>query len=181
MIDECRSKGINPYPHKFHVSISLTDFIAKYDNLEKDVVLQDTIQSVAGRCSVLIRLLYCLLCFLKIFISRANIFKTWIGREINFLRSSWRRDTSTGARECKVHSTNLDCYEIYGTLKIDTGKKYSCFFMIQMDLHSKFKDFIVVMSHSTAFMTELSAGILSVWMDIQQDLNLVNLASYRMR
>ncbi|OZC04915.1 putative lysine--tRNA ligase [Onchocerca flexuosa] len=49
MIEERRSKGINPFPHKFHVSISLTDFIAKYDNLGKDVVLQDTIQSVAGR------------------------------------------------------------------------------------------------------------------------------------
>ncbi|MCP9264888.1 Lysine--tRNA ligase [Dirofilaria immitis] len=49
LIDERRSKGINPYPHKFHVSISLTDFIAKYDYLEKDVILQDTIQSVAGR------------------------------------------------------------------------------------------------------------------------------------
>ncbi|CAG9536832.1 unnamed protein product [Cercopithifilaria johnstoni] len=49
LIEECRSKGINPYPHKFHVSISLTDFIDKYDNLEKDVILNDTVQSVAGR------------------------------------------------------------------------------------------------------------------------------------
>uniref|UniRef100_A0A1I8EE23 Lysine--tRNA ligase n=1 Tax=Wuchereria bancrofti TaxID=6293 RepID=A0A1I8EE23_WUCBA len=44
LLNEHRSKGINPYPHKFHVSISLTDFIEKYDSLEKDVILNDTIQ-----------------------------------------------------------------------------------------------------------------------------------------
>uniref|UniRef100_A0A915PEA5 Lysine--tRNA ligase n=1 Tax=Setaria digitata TaxID=48799 RepID=A0A915PEA5_9BILA len=49
LIEERRGRGINPYPHKFHVSISLTDFIAKYDYLEKDVILQDTVQNVAGR------------------------------------------------------------------------------------------------------------------------------------
>ncbi|VDO22909.1 unnamed protein product [Brugia timori] len=54
LINERRSKGINPYPHKFHVSISLTDFIEKYDSLEKDVILNDSIQSVAGKCSLLI-------------------------------------------------------------------------------------------------------------------------------
>ncbi|EFO25270.2 lysyl-tRNA synthetase [Loa loa] len=49
LINERRSKGINPYPHKFHVSISLADFIAKYNSLEKDVILNDIVQSVAGR------------------------------------------------------------------------------------------------------------------------------------
>lgn len=49
MIEERRSKGINPFPHKFHVSIALEEFIAKYDYLEKDVILEDVVQSVAGR------------------------------------------------------------------------------------------------------------------------------------
>lgn len=63
LINELRSKGINPYPHKFHVSISLTDFISKYDSLEKDVILNDTVQSVAGKYSFLICLLHCLIYF----------------------------------------------------------------------------------------------------------------------
>ncbi|VDD92537.1 unnamed protein product, partial [Enterobius vermicularis] len=49
MIEERRSKGENPFPHKFNVSISLADFIEKYSHLEKDVALEDTVVSVAGR------------------------------------------------------------------------------------------------------------------------------------
>ncbi|VDN42129.1 unnamed protein product [Gongylonema pulchrum] len=49
MIEERRSKGINPFPHKFHVSIALAKFIAQYDYLEKDVILEDVVHSVAGR------------------------------------------------------------------------------------------------------------------------------------
>ena len=48
MIEERRSKGENPFPHKFNVSISLADFIEKYSHLEKDVALEDTVVSVAG-------------------------------------------------------------------------------------------------------------------------------------
>ncbi|VDK79487.1 unnamed protein product [Litomosoides sigmodontis] len=51
LISERRSKGINPFPHKFHVSISLANFIDKYNDLEKDVILDNVVQSVAGALS----------------------------------------------------------------------------------------------------------------------------------
>ncbi|KAF5286810.1 hypothetical protein FQR65_LT12431 [Abscondita terminalis] len=38
-----------PYPHKFHVSTSLEDFIAKYDNLKEGDVIESDNVSVAGR------------------------------------------------------------------------------------------------------------------------------------
>ncbi|CAO0795657.1 unnamed protein product [Mucor circinelloides] len=55
---ELRSKTINklrenpspePYPHKFHVDMSLPDFIEKFSNLEADKRLDDQVISVAGR------------------------------------------------------------------------------------------------------------------------------------
>lgn len=49
MVEARRARGENPFPHKFHVSISLTNYISKYDYLEKDNVLEDTTVSVAGR------------------------------------------------------------------------------------------------------------------------------------
>ncbi|KAI1724237.1 tRNA synthetases class II (D, K and n) domain-containing protein [Ditylenchus destructor] len=51
MIEKIRATGQNPYPHKFHVSIALSEFIKKYDPImtENDTVLDDTIVSVAGR------------------------------------------------------------------------------------------------------------------------------------
>jgi lysyl-tRNA synthetase class 2 len=39
----------HPYPHKFHVSISLTDFIEKYGSLESGQTLTDVETRVAGR------------------------------------------------------------------------------------------------------------------------------------
>lgn len=40
----------NPYPHKFHVSISLGNFIEKFSNILKDgEVLENEVHSVAGR------------------------------------------------------------------------------------------------------------------------------------
>jgi len=41
-----------PYPHKFHVSISIPDFIAKYSHLAADTRLETEIVSVAGRTLV---------------------------------------------------------------------------------------------------------------------------------
>mmetsp|Transcript_3263 Transcript_3263/g.4492 ORF Transcript_3263/g.4492 Transcript_3263/m.4492 type:complete len:584 (+) Transcript_3263:119-1870(+) len=41
--------GENAYPHKFHVSISIADFIAKYSHLEKDSRLESEIVSISGR------------------------------------------------------------------------------------------------------------------------------------
>ncbi|KAH8287218.1 hypothetical protein KR054_004601 [Drosophila jambulina] len=45
-----RSPSTHPYPHKFHVSTSLEDFIAKYETQLKDgETLEDVTLSVAGR------------------------------------------------------------------------------------------------------------------------------------
>ncbi|KAE9549146.1 hypothetical protein FO519_007649 [Halicephalobus sp. NKZ332] len=50
MIESRRAAGDNPFPHKFHVSTSLTEFREKYkDSIEKDQVLEDVEVSVAGR------------------------------------------------------------------------------------------------------------------------------------
>lgn len=39
----------DPYPHKFHVDVSLTEYIEKYNNTEPGQVLEDVNLSVAGR------------------------------------------------------------------------------------------------------------------------------------
>ena len=50
MINERREKGENPFPHKFDVTISLTDFIEKFGNevTENGKVLTDESVRVAG-------------------------------------------------------------------------------------------------------------------------------------
>ncbi|CAI5442465.1 unnamed protein product [Caenorhabditis angaria] len=48
MIESRRAAGDNPFPHKFNVTISLTEFIEKYSSLEKEQVSNDIV-SVAGR------------------------------------------------------------------------------------------------------------------------------------
>jgi lysyl-tRNA synthetase, class II len=48
-VAELKKTGDTPYPHKFHVSISLSEFIQKYDHLKEGESL-DTVQlSLAGR------------------------------------------------------------------------------------------------------------------------------------
>ncbi|PAV65116.1 hypothetical protein WR25_22297 isoform B [Diploscapter pachys] len=49
MIETRRAAGDNPFPHKFHVTLSLSDFIAKYEYLEKDQTLEDVTVNIAGR------------------------------------------------------------------------------------------------------------------------------------
>ncbi|KAK0400774.1 hypothetical protein QR680_015444 [Steinernema hermaphroditum] len=51
MIVTRRENGDNPFPHKFHVSISLTEFVEKYGamELENGKVLEDTVVSISGR------------------------------------------------------------------------------------------------------------------------------------
>ncbi|KAF8383028.1 kars-1 [Pristionchus pacificus] len=49
MIEGRRAEGKNPFPHKFNVSISLTDFIEKYKDVKNEEVLENVIVSVAGR------------------------------------------------------------------------------------------------------------------------------------
>ncbi|KAI0984042.1 hypothetical protein GJ496_005651 [Pomphorhynchus laevis] len=47
-IEAIKSTGVNPYPHKFTVSISLTDFIKKYDSLKNEEYHTDVVK-IAGR------------------------------------------------------------------------------------------------------------------------------------
>ena len=44
-----KAKGINPYPHKFHVSIAVPEFVKKYTSLEAGQQLTDVTVSLAGR------------------------------------------------------------------------------------------------------------------------------------
>ncbi|CAD6184984.1 unnamed protein product [Caenorhabditis auriculariae] len=48
MIEGRRAAGDNPFPHKFNVTVSLTEFIEKYSSLEKEQVHDDVV-SIAGR------------------------------------------------------------------------------------------------------------------------------------
>merc|ERR1711881_413321 len=49
-VEELKSNPeTHPYPHKFHVSISLTDFVAKYASIEDGQSLDDVEVRVAGR------------------------------------------------------------------------------------------------------------------------------------
>lgn len=53
MIKSRRANGENPFPHKFHVSISLVDFINEYDSkvTENGKILEDITISIAGNNS----------------------------------------------------------------------------------------------------------------------------------
>ncbi|OAO95910.1 hypothetical protein AXX17_AT5G06000 [Arabidopsis thaliana] len=44
-----KEKGENPYPHKFFVSMSISEFIAKYTTLSKEESVEDDEVSLAGR------------------------------------------------------------------------------------------------------------------------------------
>ena len=48
-INDMKSAGEEPYPHKFNVSISLTNFIEKYDHLKAEDIIKSDELSVAGR------------------------------------------------------------------------------------------------------------------------------------
>lgn len=49
-VKDLKASGKSPYPHKFHVSTSLTDFIEKFSNsVEDGQILEDIVVSVAGR------------------------------------------------------------------------------------------------------------------------------------
>lgn len=47
-INQLKASGENPYPHKFNVSTSLTEFIEKYSHLSTEEIHSDVV-SVAGR------------------------------------------------------------------------------------------------------------------------------------
>lgn len=46
---ELKNGPAHPYPHKFHVSSSLEDFIKKYDHLKDGEMLESEMLSLAGR------------------------------------------------------------------------------------------------------------------------------------
>ncbi|CAG2108592.1 unnamed protein product [Medioppia subpectinata] len=48
-INELRTAGEQPYPHKFNVTISLTHFIQRYDHLKPEDIIKTDELSVAGR------------------------------------------------------------------------------------------------------------------------------------
>jgi len=50
-LEALESSGVNPWPHKFQVTITVAEFVGKYSNVEKDQKLDDVI-SVAGRVYV---------------------------------------------------------------------------------------------------------------------------------
>jgi len=43
-----KAAGANPYPHKFHVSMSILEYIEKYETLESGAHLEDVQVSLAG-------------------------------------------------------------------------------------------------------------------------------------
>ena len=50
LVDDLKkSPETHPYPHKFHVSISLEEFISKYNHLKEGEMLENDRLSVAGR------------------------------------------------------------------------------------------------------------------------------------
>lgn len=50
-LKDLKAKGINPYPHKFHVSTTFGEYVAKYGDLEAGAQLADVSLSLAGRVS----------------------------------------------------------------------------------------------------------------------------------
>lgn len=46
-IAQLKEAGDNPYPHKFHVSISLTEFLSKFNHLVPEEMLEEEV-TVAG-------------------------------------------------------------------------------------------------------------------------------------
>ncbi|KAG1670226.1 Lysine--tRNA ligase [Nymphon striatum] len=47
-VSDLKACGDNPYPHKFHVSISLSEFLTKYENLKNEEILEEEV-TVSGR------------------------------------------------------------------------------------------------------------------------------------
>lgn len=43
------ASGVSPYPHKFQTSMSIPEFVAKYESLESGTQVDDTVVSIAGR------------------------------------------------------------------------------------------------------------------------------------
>ena len=57
-IQALKAAGESPYPHKFHVDLSLTDYIEKYSHLEDGARLEDTLVNISGECIPTVGCLY---------------------------------------------------------------------------------------------------------------------------
>ena len=57
-IQALKAAGESPYPHKFHVDSSLTDYIEKYSHLEDGARLEDTLVNISGECIQAVGSLY---------------------------------------------------------------------------------------------------------------------------
>lgn len=49
MVEQLRSSGTEPYPHKFHVSMAIPEFLEKFNHLKDGEMLNDISLTVAGR------------------------------------------------------------------------------------------------------------------------------------
>ncbi|RLO06753.1 hypothetical protein DYB28_006828 [Aphanomyces astaci] len=49
LLAELEADGVNPYPHKFHVTISVPEFVQTYHGIEAGSHVETTVVSVAGR------------------------------------------------------------------------------------------------------------------------------------
>lgn len=52
MLDSLRTEGMDPYPHKFEVGISIADYVAKYNSLGAGEHLSAVTESLAGIVSM---------------------------------------------------------------------------------------------------------------------------------
>lgn len=48
MLASVKESGINPYPHKFFVSMSIVEYVDKYRSLENGEHLENVVISLAG-------------------------------------------------------------------------------------------------------------------------------------
>jgi len=48
-VNQQKEQGLNPYPHKFVVSISLTGYIEKYQNVKEGEIDKNQIECLSGR------------------------------------------------------------------------------------------------------------------------------------
>ena len=58
-VSALKEKGPHPYPHKFHVTLSLTAFIEQYQSLDAGEHHSDTVSVAGEECSVCVRTCVC--------------------------------------------------------------------------------------------------------------------------
>ena len=51
-LETARASGRNPYPHKFHLTMYIPEYVAKYKGLEPGTKQEQTRESLAGKAGV---------------------------------------------------------------------------------------------------------------------------------